>query len=94
MKNQIHTAICTILLFVPWTIFPLRTNRWALESPAAEIIIACYCILMIGCGILTGFLYYKAKAKTNWIRLCLLVNGLYAAAGVVLLGMLLQTQFM
>ena len=54
MKNKIHTAICTILLFVPWTIFPLRTNRWALESPAAEIIIACYCILMIGCGILTG----------------------------------------
>lgn len=33
MKNKILTAISTIMLFVPWTILPLRTFDWALESP-------------------------------------------------------------
>ena len=42
MKNKILTAISTIMLFVPWTILPLRTFEWALESPVAEIMIACY----------------------------------------------------
>ena len=37
MKNKILTAISTIMLFVPWTILPLRTFDWALESPVAEI---------------------------------------------------------
>lgn len=35
MKNKILTAISTIMLFVPWTILPLRTFDWALESPVA-----------------------------------------------------------
>ena len=39
MKNKICTAIATLMLFIPWTILPLRTFDWALESPAAEIII-------------------------------------------------------
>lgn len=42
MKNKILTAISTIMLFVPWTILPLRTFDWALESPVAEIMISCY----------------------------------------------------
>ena len=37
MKNKILTAISTIMLFVPWTIQPLRTLDWALETPVAEI---------------------------------------------------------
>ena len=39
MKNKILTAISTIMLFVPWTILPLRTFDWALESPVAEIMV-------------------------------------------------------
>lgn len=35
MKNKILTAISTIMLFVPWTILPLRTFDWALESPGS-----------------------------------------------------------
>ena len=42
MKNKILTAISTIMLFVPWTILPLRTFDWALESPTAEIMIYSY----------------------------------------------------
>ena len=36
MKNKILTTISTIMLFVPWTILPLRMFDWALESPVAE----------------------------------------------------------
>ncbi|MFR4144861.1 MAG: hypothetical protein ACLT1K_13205 [[Clostridium] leptum] len=43
MKNKILTAISTIMLFVPWTILPLRTFDWALESPVAEIMISLLC---------------------------------------------------
>ena len=39
MKNKILTAISTIMLFIPWTILPLRTFDWALESPVAEIMV-------------------------------------------------------
>ena len=39
LKNKILTAISTIMLFVPWTILPLRTFDWALESPVAEIMV-------------------------------------------------------
>ena len=42
MKNKILTAISTIMLFVPWTILPLRTFDWALESPVAEIMVYSY----------------------------------------------------
>ena len=34
MKDKIYTAIATLMLFVPWTILPLRTFDWALQSPA------------------------------------------------------------
>lgn len=47
MKNKILTAISTIMLFVPWTILPLRTFDWALESPVAEIMVYSYAAFMI-----------------------------------------------
>ncbi len=46
MKNKICTAIATLMLFIPWTILPLRTFDWALESPAAELIIYSYAAFM------------------------------------------------
>ena len=52
-KAAILTALCTIMVFIPWTIFPLRTQPWALEIPAAGMIIACYAIFMIFSGIFT-----------------------------------------
>lgn len=51
MKNKILTAVSVIMMFVPWTILPLRTFDWALESPAAEIIIYSYAAFMIFSGI-------------------------------------------
>lgn len=94
MKNKILTAVSAVMLLVPWTILPLRTFDWALESPAAEIMIACYSAFMIFSGVFTIISYVKAKAQNNLMKVCLIVNSLYAVAGVVFLGMMINTQLM
>ena len=94
MKNKILTAVSAVMLLVPWTILPLRTFDWALESPAAEIMIACYAAFMIFSGVFTIISYIKAKAQNNLMKVCLIVNSLYAVAGVVFLGMMINTHFM
>ncbi len=94
MKNKILTSVSAVMLLVPWTILPLRTFDWALESPAAEIMIACYSAFMIFSGIFTIISYVKAKAQNNLMKVCLIVNSLYAVAGVVFLGMMINTHFM
>ena len=91
MKNKILTAVSAVMLLVPWTILPLRTFDWALESPAAEIMIACYAAFMIFSGVFTIISYVKAKAQNNLMKVCLIVNSLYAVAGVVFLGMMINT---
>lgn len=87
MKNKIVTAISTIMLFIPWTILPLRTFDWALESPAAEIMISSYAVFMIFSGLFTILSYIKAKVQNNLMKICLIVNSLYAAGGAAALGM-------
>lgn len=94
MKNKILNAVSAIMLFIPWTILPLRTFDWALESPVAEIMIACYAAFMIFSGVFTIISYVKAKAQNNLMKVCLVVNSLYAVAGVVFLGMMINTQLM
>ena len=94
MKTKILTTVSTIMLFVPWTILPLRTFDWALESPVAEIMIACYAAFMIFSGVFTIISYIKAKAQSNLMKVCLVVNSLYAVAGVVFLGMMINTKLM
>ena len=91
MKNKILTTVSAIMLFIPWTILPLRTYDWALESPVAEIMISCYAAFMIFSGVFTIISYVKAKAQNNLMKVCLIVNSLYAVAGVVFLGMMINT---
>ncbi len=81
MKNKILTAASAIMLFIPWTILPLRTFDWALESPVAEIMISCYAAFMIFSGVFTIISYVRAKAQNNLMKVCLIVNGLYAVGG-------------
>ncbi|MDE6233497.1 MAG: hypothetical protein K2M60_09175 [Lachnospiraceae bacterium] len=88
MKNKILTAVSAIMIFVPWTILLLRTFDWALESPVAEIMIACYAAFMIFSGVFTIISYVKAKAQNNLMKVCLIVNSLYAVAGVFFLGLI------
>lgn len=94
MKNKMLTAVCILMIFIPWTILPLRSFDWALKSPAAEIMIACYAAFMVFSGVFTCLSYVRAGIQNYLMKICLIVNGLYAAAGVVLLGMLIQSQLM
>lgn len=94
MKNKILTVISTIMLFIPWTILPLRSNAWALESPVAEIMISCYAVFMIFSGIFTIISYVKAKAQNNLMKVCLVVNGLYAVGGVAVFAMMVLPKIM
>lgn len=94
MKNKVLTTISTIMLFIPWTIIPLRSFDWALQSPTAEIMIACYIAVMIFSGVFTIVTYVKAKVQSNLMKVCLVVNSLYAVAGVVLAGMMISTKLM
>lgn len=56
--------------------------------------IACYAAFMIFSGVFTIISYVKAKAQNNLMKVCLTVNSLYAVAGVVFLGMMINTYFM
>lgn len=94
MKNKILTVVNTLMLFVPWTILPLRSFDWALKSPAAEIMISCYAAFMIFSGVFTLLSYVKAKAQNNVMKVCLIINGLYAIGGVVAFAMMASTYIM
>ena len=94
MKNKILAAMNTLILFVPWTILPLRSFDWALESPVAEIMIFCYAAFMILGGVFTTLSYVKAKVQNNLMKVCLIVNGLYAVGGIVALAMMASTYIM
>lgn len=91
MKDKIVTVVCTLMIFFPWTILPLRTSDWALESPVAEIMICSYAVVMILAGIFTICSYVKAKVQNPLMKVCVMVNGLYVAGGVVVLGMLMNS---
>ena len=65
MKEKILTAVSTLMIFIPWTILPLRTCSWALESPAAEIIIYSYAAFMVFSGIFTLLSYTKEEKKAR-----------------------------
>ncbi len=94
MKNKILTTISAIMLFVPWTILPLRMFDWALESPVAEIMISCYAAFMIFGGVFTIISYVRAKVENHLMKICLIVNGLYAVGGIVLFAMMVLPKIM
>lgn len=94
MKNKFLTTVSAIMLILPWTILPLRENAWALESPAAEIIISCYAAFMIFSGIFTALAYVQAKAKNTLMKICLVVNSLYAVFGAAAVRMMVVPKIM
>lgn len=94
MKNKILTAISTVMVFIPWTILPLRMFDWALQSPTAEIMISCYAAFMIFSGVFTVISYNKAEAQSNLMKVCVIVNSLYAIGGIVVFGLMVLPKIM
>ena len=89
MKNKILTAISTIMLFVPWTILPLRTFDWALESPVAEIMVYSYAAFS---GIFSILSYTKGKVKSKLMQVCVVINSIYAVGAIAIIGMNIVTR--
>lgn len=87
MKNKILTAISTIMLFIPWTILPLRSFDWALESPVAEIMIFSYAAFMIFSGIFSILVYTKGKVKSKFMQVCVAINSIYAVGAIAIVAM-------
>ena len=104
MKNKILTAISTIMLFVPWTILPLRTFDWALESPVAEIMVYSYAAFMIFSGIFSILSYTKGKVKSlgrftsvsilksKLMHVCVVIKRIYAVGSIAIIGMNIVTR--
>lgn len=92
MKNKMFTSISAIMLFIPWTILPLRTFDWALKSPAAEIMIYSYAAFMIFSGIFSILAYTKGKVKTKLMQVCVAINSIYASGAIVIIAMSIMTR--
>ena len=88
MREKVYTAICSCMVLAPWTILPLRTFDWALETPAAQIVIICYAALMIFGGIFTLLAYTKQRMRSRTMQICLVCNCAYAAFGILALIMM------
>lgn len=93
VKN-ILTGAAGLMMFLPWTILIFRQYEWALESPAAEIMIGSYAVFMIFSGVFTFLVYMKGRVQNHLVKICLVVNGIYAAAGVMALGMMTAGKIM
>lgn len=77
--------LSAIMVFIPWTILPLRTLNWALESPNAELIIYTYAAFMIFSGIFSILAYTKGNIKTRSMQICTVINTLYALAAIAII---------
>ena len=86
MKKLI-TFISVLMIFIPWTIFPLRTNPWALQSPGAEIIVYSYATFMIFSAVFTTLTYTKGQVKNKGMQIALVINDIYGFTALCLLGM-------
>lgn len=93
MKNKILTAVSLIMLFIPWTILPLRIYfQWALDY--ADIMIPCYAAFMIFSGAFTILSYTKLKVQNSFMKVCLIINSLYAVGGAAALGIIVLPKIM
>lgn len=93
MKRNICIVIATLMLIVPWTILPLRTFDWAMQSPVAEIMVYGYAAFMIFSGIFSFLVYTKGGVKNTWMQVCTVINGIYAVGAAAILCMTIANLF-
>ena len=77
----------------PVLILPLRTFDWALQSPAAQILIYSYAAFMIFSGIFSVLAYTAGNVKNKWMQLCMVINCIYAAGAAGIVGMIVYGMF-
>ena len=86
--EYVWTGISLILVFIPWTLFILRQNEWALQSPVGELLIGGYAVEMSLGGVYSIAGYVKKGVKNKLMQVCTMINGLYAAGGGAALVMM------
>ncbi len=89
--KKIITFISLIMIFLPWTIFPLRTNPWALQSPAAEIIVYSYAAFMIFSAVFTTVAYTKGNVKNKVMQIAMVIHDIYGFTALCLLVLAVNT---
>ena len=89
--KKIITFVSLVMVFLPWTIFPLRTNPWALQSPAAEIIVYSYAAFMIFSAVFTTVAYVKGKVKNKVLQMDMVINDIYGFTALCLLVLAVNT---
>ena len=89
--KKLLTFICWLMVFIPWSIVPLRSNPWALASAAAEIIIYSYAAFMIFSAVFTILCYTKGKVKNRIMEIAAVINGIYGVGAVSLIGLGIYT---
>ena len=85
-KNNTCISSRILLAFVPWTILLVRTQEWALKSPAAEITIGIYSVEIMLAFLYCLILYTKKRHKDVLASIGLVANGLYAVGILGLIG--------
>lgn len=92
MKNKVLTMVCAIMVLIPWTILPLRIHfQWALDY--AHIMIPCYAVFMIFIAIFTITSYVKVKVQNTFMKICLVINGIYGVFGIGAIAMMIAQKF-
>lgn len=88
IKKTVLSSVCTAMMILPWLLFFLRgqLERLHVYSGAAVIFAAAFFIF---CGIFTVYVYFAAGVRTDLLRLCMIVNGIYAVFAFVLLVMIM-----
>ena len=85
-KDNTCISSCAFTGLWPWTILLVRTHEWALKSPAAEITIGIYSVEIILAFLYCLILYTKKNHKDAMTSIGLVVNGLYAAGVLGIVG--------
>lgn len=85
MKTKVLTSVCTVMMLLPAAIFPLRPIFERYAAAAAPVC----AVIFILCGIFTACVFFKSDMKSDLLRLCLIVNVMYAVFAFVLLVMIL-----
>lgn len=91
MKEKYITAVSFFFLLLPWTIFPIRTNAWALKTPAAQVIISLYLAAMVLGAVFSTFCYVRRLSRSRLMQVCVVLNDLYGFAAVCLAGLMIIT---
>lgn len=89
MKQKLLTIISSLLVLLPW--LSLLLKKWS-KLPgtlAVDITILVCAVLLILIGIFTILAYCKGRVQNAVMKICLIINSIYALCGVTTIGMML-----